>query len=41
MKRPDRRTREQRKADHSAWMGFISFLALLLISIVWMVVDAA
>lgn len=41
MKKPDRRTREQRKADHSAWMGFISFLALLLISIVWMVVDAA
>lgn len=41
MKRTDRRTREQRKADHSAWMGFISFLALLLISIVWMVVDAA
>lgn len=40
MKKPDRRTREQRKADHSAWMGFISFLALLLISIVWMVVDA-
>lgn len=39
MKR-DRRTREQRKADASAWMGFISFLALLLISIAWMVVSA-
>lgn len=40
MKKPDRRTREQRKADHSAWMGFISFLALLLISILYMVVSA-
>lgn len=39
MKR-DRRTREQRKTDASAWMGFISFLALLLISIAWMVVSA-
>lgn len=39
MKR-DRRTREQRKADASAWMGFISFLTLLLISIAWMVVSA-
>lgn len=39
MKR-DRRTREQRKADASAWMGFMSFLALLLISIAWMVVSA-
>ena len=38
MKR-DRRTREQRKADASAWMGFISFLALLLISIARMVVS--
>lgn len=36
----DKRTREQRKADHFAWMGFISFLTLLLISIAWMVVSA-
>lgn len=36
----DKRTREQRKADVSAWMGFISFLTLLLISIAWMVVSA-
>ena len=36
----DKRTREQRKADQSAWMGFISFLTLLLISIAWMVVSA-
>ena len=40
MRKPDRRTREQRKADVSAWMGFISFLTLLLISIAWMVVSA-
>lgn len=40
MRKPDRRTREQRKADVSAWMGFMSFLALLLISIAWMVVSA-
>lgn len=40
MRKPDRRTREQRKADASAWMGFMSFLALLLISIAWMVVSA-
>lgn len=39
MKR-DRRTREQRKADASAWMGFVSFLALLLITIAYMVVSA-
>ncbi len=39
MKR-DRRTREQRKSDVSAWVGFISFLTLLLISIAWMVVSA-
>lgn len=39
MKKPDRRTREQRKADHSAWMGFISFLALLVIAITYMVVS--
>lgn len=40
MRKHDRRTREQRKADASAWMGFMSFLALLLISIAWMVVSA-
>lgn len=40
MRKHDRRTREQRKADASAWMGFISFLTLLLISIAWMVVSA-
>lgn len=39
MKR-DRRTREQRKADASAWMGFVSFLALLLITLSYMVVSA-
>ena len=39
MKR-DRRTREQRKSDASAWMGFVSFLALLLIAIAYMVVSA-
>lgn len=39
MKR-DRRTREQRKADASAWMGFICFLALLLIALSYMVVGA-
>ncbi len=40
MRKHDRRTREQRKADASAWMGFISFLALLLIAIAYMVVSA-
>lgn len=39
MKR-DRRTREQRKADASAWMGFVCFLALLLIALSYMVVSA-
>jgi hypothetical protein len=39
MKR-DRRTREQRKSDASAWMGFICFLALLLIALSYMVVSA-
>ena len=36
----DRRTREQRKADVSAWMGFVCFLALLLIALSYMVVSA-
>lgn len=40
MRKHDRRTREQRKAGASAWMGFISFLALLLITIAYMVVNA-
>lgn len=40
MRKHDRRTREQRKADVSAWMGFMSFLALLLIAIAYMVVSA-
>lgn len=40
MRKHDRRTREQRKADASAWMGFVSFLALLLIAIAYMVVSA-
>lgn len=39
MKR-DRRTREQRKTDASAWMGFICFLTLLLIALSYMVVSA-
>ncbi len=39
MKR-DRRTREQRKSDASAWMGFMCFLALLLIALSYMVVSA-
>lgn len=39
MKR-DRRTREQRKTDASALMGFMSFLAMLLITIAYMVVSA-
>lgn len=39
MKR-DRRTREQRKADVSAWMGFVCFLVLLLIALSYMVVSA-
>ncbi len=40
MRKHDRRTREQRKADASAWMGFMSFLALLLIALSYMVVSA-
>lgn len=36
----DKHTREQRKADASAWIGFMSFLALLLITIAYMVVSA-
>lgn len=40
MRKHERRTREQRKADASAWMGFLSFLALLLIIISYMVVSA-
>ena len=40
MRKRDRRTREQRKADASAWMVFMSFLALLLITIAYMVVSA-
>ena len=39
MKR-DRRTREQRKSDASAWIGFMCFLALLLIALSYMVVSA-
>lgn len=39
MKR-DRRTREQRKTDASAWIGFMCFLALLLIALSYMVVSA-
>ena len=40
MRNHDRRTREQRKADASAWRGCMSFLALLLITIAYMVVSA-
>lgn len=40
MRKHERRTREQRKADASAWMGFLSFLALLMIIIAYMVVSA-
>lgn len=40
MRKHERRTREQRKVDASAWMGFMSFLALLLIAIAYMVVSA-
>ena len=40
MRKHERRTREQRKADASARIGFISFLALLLITIAYMVVSA-
>lgn len=40
MRKRDRRTREQRKTDASAWMGFMCFLALLLITISYMVVSA-
>lgn len=40
MRKRDRRTREQRKADASACIGFMSFLALLLITIAYMVVSA-
>jgi hypothetical protein len=36
----DRRTREQRKTDASAWLGFVSFLALLLIALSYMAVSA-
>ena len=39
MKR-DSRTQEQRKSDASAWMGFMCFLALLLIALSYMVVSA-
>lgn len=40
MRKHDRRTREQLKADASAWIGFMSFLTLLLITIAYMVVSA-
>lgn len=40
MRKHERRTREQRKADASSMMGFMSFLALLLITIAYMVVSA-
>lgn len=40
MRKHERRTREQRKADASEWIGFMSFLALLLITIAYMVVSA-
>ena len=40
MRKHERRTKEQRKADASAWMGVMSFLALLLITIAYMVVSA-
>lgn len=40
MRKHERRTREQRKVDASAWMGFMSFLVLLLIAIAYMVVSA-
>lgn len=40
MRKHDRRTREQRKADASAWLGFVCFLALLLIALSYMVVSA-
>lgn len=40
MRKRDRRTREQRKTDASAWMRFMCFLALLLITISYMVVSA-
>lgn len=40
MRKHERRTREQQKADASAWMGFLSFLALLLITISYMVVSS-
>lgn len=33
MKKHDRRTREQRRADASAWVSFLCFLALLLIAV--------
>lgn len=33
MKNHDRRTREQRRADASAWISFLCFLALLLIAV--------
>lgn len=40
MRKHDRRTREQQKADASAWMGFVSFLALLLICMIALTVTA-
>lgn len=40
MRKRDRRTKEQRKADASAWIGFLCFLALLVFSISYMVVSA-
>ena len=40
MRKHEQRTREQRKADASAWLGFICFLALLLIALSYMVVSA-
>lgn len=40
MRKHDRRTREQWKADASSVMGFVSFLTMLLIAIAYMVVSA-
>jgi hypothetical protein len=40
MRKHERRTRDQRKADASAWIGFMSFFVLLLIAIAYMVVSA-
>ena len=39
MRKRERRTREQRKADASARIGFMSFLVLLLIASAYMVVS--